>query len=73
MRSREKSINFGKKRNVSSRWTSKDLATLRTLAGKEPLWRISKILERSELSVRWKAKREEISLSWKSGVLGKKL
>jgi hypothetical protein len=65
--SRQKPLVPGKKRNrtSNSRWTGKDDG-LRRLAGKEPLWRISQILERSELSVRWKAKQEEISLSWRS-------
>ena len=50
----------------SSRWTKNDALVLRKLAGTEPVWRIAQILGRSELSVRWKAKKDDISLSWKA-------
>jgi hypothetical protein len=54
-----------KKRVAPGRWTAADLKTLRRLAGEAPLWRIAQELGRSELSVKWKAKQEEISLIWR--------
>jgi hypothetical protein len=50
---------------AASRWTKNETIALRRLAGKEPLWRIAQILGRSELSIRWKSKKEDISLGWK--------
>lgn len=53
-----------KPRAIARRWSAKDLLVLRRLAGKEPLWRIAQTLGRSELGVRWKAKKECIPLGW---------
>jgi hypothetical protein len=53
-----------KKHTAPSKWTNKEVIVLKRLAGREPLWRISQTLGRSELSIRWKAKKEGIQLSW---------
>jgi hypothetical protein len=50
---------------VKKRWNKADLRLLKCLAGNTPIWRIAQQLGRSELAVRWRAKREGIALNFR--------